>query len=304
MQLSLIQGFELMKCRDKTFCQRRDQMLHIVTDGAVDLPDGWRESYDIQVVPINIQFGNQTFIQYEDITIEDFYRKVDETRTIPKTSQPSPHQFSEFYQKIAKVGDTILSLHVTSKLSGTFASAVMAAEELKDRYKIIPIDSAGGSMGMGFMCRAARQMEKAGKSVEEIVRYLEGIREKIQIILTLDKLDYARMSGRVGTLTAALSSVLKVKPIAILKDGILAMTDKVRTRRASLERVIEIGRQVFGNQPVHLAVVHARDLVSGQNLLEKARKVFNVRSFELTDLSVALAVNLGPGTVGLVLYPA
>jgi DegV family protein with EDD domain len=159
-------------------------------------------------------------------------------------------------------------------------------------------------MGMGFMCRAARQMERAGKSVDEIVKYLDGVKEKIQVILTLDKLDYARMSGRVGTLTAALSSVLKVKPIAILKDGLLSMTDKVRTRKASLERVIEIGRQVYGDKPVHMAVVHARDLVSGQNLLEKAKKVFNVKSFELTDLSIALAVNLGPGTVGLVLYPA
>ena len=279
-------------------------MLHIVTDGAVDLPDGWIETYDIKVVPINIQFGNQTFIQYEDINTEDFYRKIEETRVIPKTAQPSPHQFSEFYQKIAKAGDTIISLHVTSKLSGTFSSAVAAAEELKERFKIIPLDSAGGSMGMGFMCRAARQMERAGESVEEIVRFLEDIKNKIQVILTLDKLDYARMSGRVSALTAAMSSVLKVKPIAILKDGILSMTDKVRTRKASLERVIEIGRQAFGNQPVHVAVLHARDLVSGQNLLEKAKKAFNVISFEITDLSVALAVNLGPGTVGLVLYPA
>ena len=279
-------------------------MLHIVTDGAVDLPDGWIETYDIKVVPINIQFGNQTFIQYEDINTEDFYRKIEETRIIPKTAQPSPHQFSEFYQKIANVGDTIISLHVTSKLSGTFSSAVAAAEELKERFKIIPLDSAGGSMGMGFMCRAARQMERAGENVEEIVRFLEDIKNKIQVILTLDKLDYARMSGRVSALTAAMSSVLKVKPIAILKDGILSMTDKVRTRKASLDRVIEIGRQAFGNQPVHVAVLHARDLVSGQNLLEKAKKAFNVKSFEITDLSVALAVNLGPGTVGLVLYPA
>ena len=279
-------------------------MLRIVTDGAVDLPDGWRESYGIEVVPINIQFGNQTFIQYDEIDTEGFYRKVEETHVIPKTSQPSPHQFSQFYQKIAQTGDTILSLHVTSKLSGTFASAVAAAEELKDRFHIIPIDTAGGSMGMGFMCRAARQMEQAGKSVDEIVKFLEGVKKKIQVILTLDKLDYARMSGRVSALSAAVASALKVKPIAILKDGLLNMTDKVRTRKASIDRVIEIGRQAFGDQPVHLAVLHARDMVSGQKLLEKAKNAFNVKSFELTELSIALAVNLGPGTVGLVLYPA
>ena len=147
-------------------------------------------------------------------------------------------------------------------------------------------------------------MDRAGKSVDEIIQYLESVRERIQIILTLDKLDYARMSGRVGTLSAALASVLNVKPIAVLKDGLVTMTEKVRTRKASIERVIEVGRQAFGDQPVHLAVVHARDLASGQALLELAKKAFNTKSAELTDLSVALAINFGPGTVGLVLYPA
>jgi len=279
-------------------------MLHIVTDGAADLPPAWEQAFDIHVIPINIQFGDKTYLQFVDMGFDDFYRKIEETKTIPKTSQPSPHQFSEFYQKIAKPGETILSIHVTSKLSGTYASAVLAAEELKEMFNVITFDSAGGSMGIGFMCRAARQMDRAGKSVEEIVKYLESVRDKVQIILTLDKLDYARMSGRVGTLSAALASILNVKPIAVLKDGIVNMTDKVRTRKAALERVLEVGRQAFGAQPVHLGVVHARDLASGQALLEQAKEIFNVQSSELTDLSISLAINFGPGTVGLVLYPA
>jgi len=252
-------------------------MLHIVTDGAADLPPAWEQAFDIHVIPINIQFGDKTYLQFVDMGFDDFYRKIEETKTIPKTSQPSPHQFSEFYQKIAKPGETILSIHVTSKLSGTYASAVLAAEELKEMFNVITFDSAGGSMGIGFMCRAARQMDRAGKSVEEIVKYLESVRDKVQIILTLDKLDYARMSGRVGTLSAALASILNVKPIAVLKDGIVNMTDKVRTRKAALERVLEVGRQAFGAQPVHLGVVHARDLASGQALLEQAKEVFNVQ---------------------------
>ena len=279
-------------------------MLHIVTDGAADLPPTWEQEYDIRVIPINILFGNKSYLQFVDMGFDAFYSMIEETRTIPKTSQPSPHQFSEFYQKIAKPGDSILSLHVTSKLSGTYASAVAAAQELKDKFNITTFDSAGGSMGLGFMCRAARQMERAGKSVDEILAYLELVRDQVRVILTLDKLDYARMSGRVGTLSAALASVLNVKPIAVLKDGIVNMTDKVRTRKAAIERVIAIGQQEFGNKPVHLAVVHARDLASGQALLEQAKKAFNVTSSELTDLSLSLAVNFGPGTVGLVLYPA
>ena len=279
-------------------------MLHIVTDGAADLPPEWEQEYDIKVIPINIQFGEKTYLQFVDIGFDDFYRKIEETKVIPKTSQPSPHQFSEFYQKIAKPGDTILSVHVTSKLSGTYASAVIAAGELKDKYNVVTYDSACGSMGIGFMCREARLMERAGKSVDEIVKYLDDVREKVQIILTLDNLEFARMSGRVGTLKAALASVLNVKPIAVLKDGVVNMTDKARTRKASLDKVLEIGRIAFGDTPVHLGVVHARDLASGQALLEQAKKEFNFKSFELADLSVSLAVNFGPGTVGLVLYPA
>jgi len=279
-------------------------MLHIVTDGAADMPPTWEQEFNIRVIPINILFGNKSYLQFVDMGFEAFYRMIDETRTIPKTSQPSPHQFSEFYQKIAKPGDSILSMHVTSKLSGTYASAVAAAEELKGKFHITTFDSAGGSMGLGFMCRAARLMERAGKSVDDIIKYLESVRPHVLIILTLDKLDYARMSGRVGTLSAALASMLNVKPIAVLKEGLLNMTEKVRTRKASIERVIEVGRQAFGDQLVHVAVVHARDLASGQALLIMAKKVFNVKSAELTDLSVALAVNFGPGTIGLVLYPA
>jgi DegV family protein with EDD domain len=279
-------------------------MLHIVTDGAADMPPAWKQEFAIQVIPMNIQFGEKTYLQFVDLDFDSFYKMVEDTKSIPKTSQPSPHQFNEFYQKVAKPGETILSMHVTSKLSGTYASAVMAAEELKGSINVIPYDSAGGSMGLGFMCRAARQMDRAGKNVDEIIQYLESVRERIRIILTLDKLDYARMSGRVGTLSAALASILNVKPIAVLKDGLLNMTEKVRTRRAALERVIEVGYETYGDQPVMLAVVHARDLASGQTLLDLAKKRFNAKSTELTDLSTALAVNFGPGTVGLVLYPA
>ena len=279
-------------------------MLRIVTDGAADFPAGWEEEFDIQIVPINIHFGEETFLQYIEMNLEEFYHKVDTGSVFPKTSQPSPHQFAEFYKTIAEVGDTILSIHVTSKLSGTYASAVAAADELKRKFNIFPLDSGGGSLGIAFMCRAARLMERAGKNIDEIMNYLETVREKIQIVLTLDNLEYARRSGRVGTLSAALASLLNVKPIAVLKGGVLNMVEKVRTRKASLERVLEMGKEAVGDRLVHLGVVHARDPESGASLLEEAKKRFNFKDAVLTDLSVSLAINLGPGTVGLVLYPA
>jgi DegV family protein with EDD domain len=283
---------------------RRHIMLRIVTDGAADIPEGWEKQYEIDVIPINIQFGEKTYLQNVDLDNEGFYRMVDETKKIPKTSQPSPHQFIEFYKKIAKKGDTILSVHVTSKLSGTYASAVSAAGEVKDLFHVLPIDSTVGSLGLGLMCREARKMDRAGKSVEQIVKYLEDIRSRIRIVLTLDTLDYARMSGRVGTLSAALASVLNVKPIAVLKDGMLNMVEKVRTRKAALNRVMKMVEEEVGKQPVYIGVLQARDLQAGKAMLEEAKKHFNIRDASMVELSIALAANFGPGTVGLVAYPA
>ena len=280
-------------------------MLRIVTDGAVDMPAEWFKEYEINRIPINVHFGEQTFLQDVELSLDNFYKMVDEKKsTFPKTSQPSPHQFAEYYKKIAQPGDTILSIHITSKLSGTYASSVAGAEEVKDQFKVIPVDTLSGTMATGFMCRAARQMERAGKSVDEIVKYIESVRSKAHIFLTLDTLEYARRSGRVGTLSAALASVLNVKPIALLKDGIIEMVDKVRTRKVALERVLEMAKEAVGDKPVHVAVVHARDLASGQALLDEAKKRFNVKDTVLTDLSISLAINFGPGTVGIVLYPA
>jgi DegV family protein with EDD domain len=279
-------------------------MLRIVTDGAADLPTGWDKEYDIDVIPINVHFGEKTFLQFEELDNEGFYKLVDESKKIPKTSQPSPHQFSEFYKKIAQKGDTILSIHVTSKLSGTYASAVAAVEEVKDLFNVLPFDSTGGSLGIGFMCRAVRSMDRAGKSVDQILKYLEDVRTKVHIILTLDTLEYARMSGRVGTLSAALASMLNVKPIARLEDGLVNMVDKVRTRKAALERVLEMGVAAVGDQPVYLGVIQARDPKAGAALLEEAKQRFNFKEAVITELSISLAANFGPGTVGLVLYPA
>ncbi|MCC6261831.1 MAG: DegV family protein [Anaerolineales bacterium] len=278
-------------------------MLRIVTDGAADILPEWEKEYGIDMIPVNILFGEESYLQGVDLDNEGFYKLVDESRKIPKTAQPSPHQFIEFYRKIAQKGDTILSIHITSKLSGTYASAISAAEELKGEFTVIPIDSASGSLGIGLLCREARKMERAGKTTEEIVASLEAAKEKICVILTLDTLEYAKLSGRVGTLQAALASVLNVKPIAVLRDGVVNIVEKVRTRKAALERVISMAKEEVGDKPVYLAVVHARDLNSGQALLEQAKPHFNAKEAMLGDLSVSIAANLGPGTVGLILYP-
>ncbi len=279
-------------------------MLRIVTDGAADMPEEWQKEYGIDIVPVNIHFGDKTYLQYTDLDNEGFYRLVDESRKIPKTSQPTPHQFSEFYKKIAQPGDSILSIHVTSKLSGTLDSAIAAGRELQETYHVLPMDSQTGSAAIGILCRQARLLERAGKTAEEILHSLEDFRSRGKVVLALDTLEYARLSGRVGTLQAALASLLNVKPIAILQDGVINITEKVRTRNASLERLLEMVKDEIGNRPVIMSIVHARDPQAGKDLMERARQTFNTTDLFLTDLSISVAANLGPGTVGIVYYLA
>jgi DegV family protein with EDD domain len=278
-------------------------MLRIVTDGAADILPDWGKEYGIDMIPVNILFGEKSYLQGVELDNEGFYKLVDESKRVPKTSQPSPHQFVEFYRKIAQKGDTILSIHITAVLSGTYASSISAAEELKGEFNVISIDSTVGSLGIGLMCREARKLERAGKSLDQIVSYLEAIKHNIRVILTLDTLEYAKMSGRVKALQAALASLLNVKPIAILRNGDLNMAERVRTRKAALDRVIQIAEEEYGDKPVYLAVVHARDPKSGKALLEEAKSHFNCKETMMGELSISIAANLGPGTVGLIIYP-
>ncbi len=278
-------------------------MLRLVMDTAGDCPREWLDEFKIHLIPINIHFGEQTFLQGVDLDNEGFYRLVDESGTIPKTSQPTPQQFVQLYRSIADPGDTILSVHVTSQLSGTFASAELAARELADEYNVIPFDSAAGTTMQGFMLREARLMDQQGASVEAIVERLKYIRANTQLALTLDTLDYARMSGRVKTLQAALASVLNVKPIVLLENGLLEMKDKVRTRIRSLTYLVDFIKQRLEGRRANVAVVHARDPEAGKRLTQAVREAINCDLLITTELSIGIAANLGPGTVGIAAYP-
>lgn len=278
-------------------------MLRIITDSAADVPAEWQKEYDIQVMPANINFGDKVYLPGVDLDVEAFYRIVDQTRQIPKTSPPSVQQFTEFYRKIASRGDTILSIHITGRLSKTLEAAQLTARELAGEFTIIPVDSLSGTAGIGMICRDARIQERAGKSVEEIVKHIEQLSARIGVVLTLDTLEYARMSGRVGTVRAILATMLNVKPIVILTDGVLEIAERVRSREDSLERLLEIAKNEVGDQPVDMVVVHARDPQVGRKLMESARGRFNVRELLLMDLSLSVAANLGPGTVGIAYCP-
>jgi DegV family protein with EDD domain len=278
-------------------------MLRIVTDGGADFPEGWEALYDIHTIPLRIQFGDRTYLQGRDIGPWNFYQLVQERREIPRTSLPSPGQIIEFYRSIAQKEDNILSIHLGSKLSGTYATVQLAAQELVNEINVFPFDSGAGSAILAMMCREARLLDQAGGSVQDILARLAAIREKLTVVFTLDTLDFARMNGRVNALQKALTSVLHIKPIVILRDGLLQMADRVRTRQKAIDQIINFASSRVGKAPVNVAVVHAADPQMAHWLMDKVRELFNCCELVLTDLSIPVAANLGPGAVGIMVYP-
>lgn len=279
-------------------------MIHIVTDSTCDLPQEWMDQHKIHVVPIHIQFGAETFRDGETIGPQMFYDRIARDGMLPKTSQPSPGDFVEMYRTVANPSDEIISIHVTGKLSGTCASAQMAAESIADRIKVHVFDSLAGSSIMGYMCLEAARMAEAGKSAAEILRRLEAKRPSTNMFFTLANLKFAQMSGRVGTLQGALASLLNVQPIVLLHDGLLDMAERVRSRKKSVERIIEMARERVGQAKVDLSVLHAQAPEEGAELLEQAKRALAYRDAFLHDIALSLAVHFGPGALALATYPA
>ena len=279
-------------------------MLRIVIDSAGDLPAEWIKDYEIDIIPINVHMGEDVYLEDVDITPDQFYKWVNETGRIPKTSQPTPQQFINFYRKIGQPGDVILSIHITSKLSGTFESAVLAAQDLKDEpYQIVPFDTLAGTAIQGYMCREARQLDRKGVGIEGIITRLEEIRDGTELLFTVDNLEFAQKSGRVQLLEATLASVLKIKPVITLKDGTLAVVDKVRTRKASLDFILREMAKRFGEKVVNAAIIHAQDFSTAKDISERIKDFINIKDIFIQELSVALASHFGPGTIGIVAYP-
>lgn len=146
-------------------------------------------------------------------------------------------------------------------------------------------------------------MELADRTIDEILGRLSWIRDHIIVIFTLDTLDFARMNGRVNALQSAITSMLRIKPIILLREGLLQMGDKVRTRQRSIEHIVALAKSRVGNTKVNIAIVHAADLNAAEELVRKVRNLFNVHELVQTELAIPVAANLGPGTVGLVIYP-
>lgn len=278
-------------------------MLKIIVDGSADMPAGWAEKYHFNILPMPIQIGGKTYYQGEDITPGLFYELVQDEGDQPKTAAPSPFRIKEFIEKVCDAGDTVLSTNVSSEMSSTFFMVKQVALELADKFNVITFDSKAGSAVLAFMAREVRLREQAGESLDSILKVLKAIRDKVVVVLTLDSLDFAHRSGRVSFLKAAIASFLKIKPIIILKDGLMEMSEMVRTRGKSLERLVEVVKDQFGVEKVRIAIVHSQDRETAEELKEMLESVMNIAELIFTELSISVAANLGPKIVGIVAMP-
>jgi len=238
-----------------------------------------------------------------DIGPELFYELVQDETNHPKTAAPSPAVIKDLIEKACDVGDTVLSINVSGKMSATVQMVQQTVKELKNKITLIPFDSYAGSAVLAIMAREARLRDNAGETLDQILEKLRVIREKLMIVLTIDSLEFAYRSGRVGKLQAVISSLLKIKPIVTLKEGLLSVSEVVRTRSKSLERVVAKIRDQFGGEAIKVAIVHSQDQPTAEILRKLCEDILNIKELIFTELSISVAANLGPKTVGIVAYP-
>lgn len=278
-------------------------MLKVIADSTCNLPQETLDEYDIRIAPIPIQFGDETFEEGVDIDRDLFYKKIEETGIIPTSSQPTPAWFGRYYKELHHQGHSILVITVTGKHSGTFNSATMA-KSLTPEADVHVFDSKSISLGTGWMVLEAVRAIQAGVTQSDVVSRIEAIRERAKLFMTPATLKYLQMSGRVGTLQGALASLLSIKPIIHLKDGLLEVMENVRTRGKALDRLIDRLEEAVGTTaPVNLAVIHARAREEGLSVLERAKDVFNVQETLFGDLVASLSAHGGPGIIALFAYP-
>lgn len=274
--------------------------IHIVTDSTCNLSDQDLTDHGIHVIPLVIHFGTEAYLENVTMNRDLFYHKIETEEIMPTTSQPAPGQFADVYRPL--VDAPILCLTITSKHSGTFQSATLAASTVPEA-DVVVFDTLSISMGTGFMVLEAAQMARAGRSREEILARLEEIRDRMYVTFTPATLKYLQMSGRVGKLSGVLGSMLNLRPIIDIEEGTLEVREKVRTRGRSLDRLIErAGQRIGTDEPARLAVIHARAADEAQALADRLPDTFQCSEVLVVDLVAALAVHGGPGIVGIVGY--
>jgi DegV family protein with EDD domain len=273
----------------------------IVTDSTADLPLQLAASRSITVVPLTLNFEGLSLLDGVDIQPDDFYRRLPSVTTHPTTSQPSPGRFAEAYASLLADHDAILSIHISEKLSGTYASARQAAD-MTDPKRIRVVDSELVSMGLGLITLVASAMAAGGAEAETIEAKVLEMRSHIQTYFSVATLEFLRRGGRIGRASALLGSVLQVKPVLCIRNGLVTPLERVRTFDRALNRIVELARETDRGHGVCVIVGHANAASDAERIGRELEPIAD--TLMIQPLGPVVGAHAGPGVVGVGCYPA
>ena len=279
----------------------KKQKVAVVTDGACSLTPVMGKEYGLHVAPVHVTINEQTYQSGVNLDAAEFYRLLRANKKLPTTAQPTAQDFVDLYTKLAEEVDEIVTVVISHKMSATLQSALMAQQQ----FKTVPvhvIDSEFVSLGLGMMAIAAARAAAQGQDAQQVVQLLEKIKQSMNLIFTVDTLEYLHKGGRIGGATAFLGSALSIKPILYIKDGRIEPLERVRTRKRAVARLLELVEEKIGKSEAHFAVLHCEADEEARELGEQVKAKFNCAELVVAEAGPVIGTHTGPGTLGLAFY--
>lgn len=273
----------------------------ILTDSTADLPEALAQQSHIAVLPLSIIWEGTSYRDGIDMQPAEFYRRLKNARDLPTTSQVTTHAFESAFRGILEQGDSVLAILVSSRLSGTYESAVQARESLSSADdKIALVDSQLTTVAMAMPVLMAARAADAGERLAACKSVAERACNATGVLFVVETLEFMRRGGRIGGAAAFLGTALNIKPLLSMRAGQIEAVQKIRTKRAALDRMIELtAERVGGRTPVSLASAHADAEQEAMYVLNAARARLNPVETLCRPLSPVLGAHVGPGTVSL-----
>ncbi len=271
----------------------------LITDSTAYLPQELCARYNITMLPLMLIWGDETFRDGVDIQPDEFYRRLDTAKTIPTSSQVTVGDFKHTFERLLEEDYEILSILISSKLSGTIASAQTARAEFPADAPIEIVDSLTTAMELGFhVLQAARAIEQ-GASLQEAKAIAEKARQYSGVILSPETLEFLHRGGRIGGASRFLGTALKIKPILQVDGGRVEPLERVRTRKRAIRRMVDIVVERVGDKPVHIAPLHANAAREADEMLRQAQEKLNIVEVVSAAVSPVIGTHVGPGTLAL-----
>ena len=271
----------------------------LVTDSTACIPEDLMQKYQISVAPQVLVWGEETFLDGVDIQPDQFYIRLQNSKIMPTTSQASPKSFNEIFNHLLGDGYEVLTVLLSAQLSGTIISAQQALENFPGA-PIEIIDSYTTAMAMGFQVLAPGRAAEQGASLAECKAVAEEARQKTGVIFVVETLEFLHRGGRIGGGARLLGTALNLKPIFEISGGQVEPVEKVRTRKKSISRLLElVDERITGKRPVHLATLHANAPQEACQIMEIATSRFKADESLFTVVSPVVGTHAGPGTVGI-----